>query len=39
MRNFHFTVDVGKSYRYDQDHIAGNDTDEFLLNLGFWALL
>ena len=39
MRNFYFMIDVGKSYRYNQNHIAGNDTDDFLVNLGFWALL
>lgn len=39
MRNFYFMVDVGKSYRYNEGHVAGNDTDDFIMSLGFWALL
>jgi hypothetical protein len=39
MRNFYFMMDVGKLYRYNRDHVAGNDNDEFVVNLGFWALL
>jgi hypothetical protein len=39
MRNLYFMMDVGKLYRYNRDHVAGNDNDEFVVNLGFWALL
>jgi hypothetical protein len=39
MRNFNFTFEVGKSYRYNADHIAGNDSDVFVFELGVWTIL
>ncbi len=39
LKNFYFSFDIGKAYRYNMDHIEGNDVDEFLFNLGFWAVL
>jgi hypothetical protein len=39
MRNFYLTMDVGKIYRYNMNHVADNDTDEFVVSLSFQALL
>jgi len=39
LRKSYFTVEVGKIYRYNADHIPGNDTDDFVVDLGFWAIL
>jgi hypothetical protein len=38
-RNFYLMIDAGKSYRYHQNHIAGNDSDDLIFSLGFWTLL
>ena len=38
VRNAYLTIDIGKMYRYNADHVPGNDTDEFVLDLGFWAI-
>ena len=39
LRNFYLMLDVGKSYRHNIDHVAGNDNDEFIFGLGVWAVL
>jgi hypothetical protein len=39
IRNFYLMVDIGKTYRYNTNHIADNDSDHFVFNLGIWAIL
>jgi hypothetical protein len=39
LRNFYFTIDISKSYRYNEDHVNGNDTDDVIIDLAFWTLL
>ncbi len=37
--NFYLKADIGKRYWTNFDHIQGNDRDETLFNISFWAIM
>ncbi len=38
-RYLHLKMDIGQQHLYNADHIAGNDMDDFILDLSCWLIL